>query len=65
MFEKQIKRVKLLDLALAKIGVAAFMVFLIGIWPAARNWLLSVNPWYFLGVSVVAVAIVQLRIWRK
>jgi len=65
MFEKQMKKMKMLDWALAKIGIAAFMIFLIGIWPAARNWVLSVSPWYFLAVSLIAVVIVQARIWRK
>jgi hypothetical membrane protein len=65
MFEKQIKKMKMLDFALTKLGVAAFVAFLIGIWPAARNWVLSVNPWYFFAVSLIAVAIVSARIWRK
>jgi len=65
MFEKQIKKMKMLDWALAKLGIAAFVAFLFGIWPAVRDWVLGVNPLYFLGVSLVAVAIVQLRIWKK
>lgn len=68
MFEKLMRRTKkmtMLDWALTKLGIMAFVVFLIGAWPAARNWVLSVNPLYFLGVSLVAVAIVQFRIWRK
>jgi len=65
MFEKLIKKMKMLDWALAKLGIAAFVAFLFGIWPVARNWVLSVNPLYFLGVSLVAVAIVQFRIWKK
>lgn len=65
MFEKQMKKMKMLDWALAKLGIVAFVAFLFGIWPAVRGWVLSVNPWYFLGVSLVAVAILQLRFWKK
>ena len=65
MFEKQMRKMKMLDWALAKLGIVAFVAFLIVIWPALRDWVLSVNPWYFLIVSLVAVAIVQIRIWRK
>ena len=65
MFEKQMKKMKMLDWALAKLGIIAFVAFLIGIWPAANNWVLSVNPWYFLAVSLIAVIIVQARIWKK
>lgn len=65
MFQKQIKKMKLLDFALTKLGIAAFMLFLMGIWPAFRNWILGVSPFYFLAISLVAVAIVELRVWRK
>ena len=68
MFERQMKytkKMKMLDWALVKLGIAAFVIFLIGIWPAARNWILGVSPWYFLAVSLVAIVIVQLRIWKK
>ena len=65
MFEKQIKKMKMLDFALSKLGIITFVLFLIVIWPAARAWVLSVSPWYFLVVSLIAVAIVQARIWKK
>lgn len=44
MFEKQVKKIKMLDWALTKLGVATFVLFLIGIWGSLRNWALSVNP---------------------
>lgn len=56
---------KMSDWALAKLGIAAFVAFLFGMFSVIRDWVLSVNPWYFLGVSLVAIAIVQLRIWKK
>jgi len=65
MFEKQIKKMKMSDWALAKLGIVAFVAFLFGMFSVIRGWVLSVNPWYFLGVSLVAIAIVQLRIWKK
>ncbi len=65
MFEKQMKKMKMLDWALAKLGIITFVAFLFGISFVIRDWVLSVNPLYFLGVSLVAVAIVQLRIWKK
>jgi hypothetical protein len=65
MFEKQMRKMKMLDWALAKLGIVAFVAFLIGIWPAVRDWVLSVNPLYFLAVALIAVIIVQVRIWKK
>lgn len=64
MFKKQLKRMKLADMAMTKIAVAAFVAFIIGIWPAARNWVLSVSPWYFLTVAVILVIIIEARIWK-
>lgn len=65
MLEKQLKRLKLLDMALVKLAVAAFVLFVVAIWPAVMDWVKSVNPWYFLIVSLIAAAIVQTRIWKK
>ncbi len=64
MFEKQIKKMTIWDWAVAKLGVAAFVLFIITIWPAALGWVLSVNTWYFLAVAAVAAAIVLFRIWK-
>jgi len=64
MFEKQVKRLKLVDMAMTKIAVAAFVLFVIGIWPAAQKWVLSVGPWYFLVIAVILAIIVEVRIWK-
>lgn len=65
MFEKQLKRLKLLDLALVKLAVAAIVLFALGIWPVAILWVLGANPWYFFGVAIIAAAIVLIRVWKK
>ncbi|MBU3904707.1 MAG: hypothetical protein KJ906_00985 [Nanoarchaeota archaeon] len=65
MFEKQMKKLKLLDLALVKIAVVAFVLFAITIWPTLMNWVNSINPWYFLIISLVCAVMVQIRIWKK
>ncbi len=64
MFEKQIKKMTLWDWALAKLGVAAVVLFILGIWPAALGLALSVNPWYFLAVALIAGGTVLYRIFR-
>jgi len=65
MFEKQLKKMKMVDWALAKLGIISFVLFVFGVWPDFRGWILSVNPLIFLAVSVIALIIVQLRIWKK
>ncbi|MCK5449428.1 hypothetical protein KAI32_01030 [Candidatus Pacearchaeota archaeon] len=52
-FEKMVKKLDVLDIGLIKWSVAAFVLFVITIWPAAMTWVHSVNPWYFLIASVV------------
>jgi len=65
MFEKQMKKMKMSDWALAKLGIVAFVLFVIGIWPAFRNWVINLNPWIFFVISIVSIGIVQARIWKK
>lgn len=59
--EKKIKNMDCLDVSLGKLSVAAFVLFLITIWPAALTWVLSINPWYFL----IAFVIFAIRPWYK
>ena len=64
MFEKQVKRIKLADISMIKIAVVAFVLFVIGIWPAALKWVLSVNPWHYLAIAVILAIIIELRVWK-
>ena len=64
MFEKQLKKLKLLDIALIKLAIAAFVLFVLGIWSVAMDWVKSVNYWYFLAIAVIVAIIVQIRIWK-
>ncbi len=65
MFEKQLKRLKLLDIALIKLAVAAIVLFILTFWPVTFLWVLGVNPWYYLGVAIIAAAIVLIRVFKK
>ena len=56
MFEKYIKRIDIYDISLTKLSVAAFVLFLITVWPGFREWALSVNPLYFF-IAFVLFAI--------
>jgi|TARA_Y100000310_G_C20350162_1_gene653945 hypothetical protein len=49
----RIKKIDVWDMGLIKWSTAAFVLFLITIWPAAMTWVHSVNPWYFLVATVV------------
>ena len=64
MLEKQIKKMTMLDMALTKLAVAALILFLITIWPAAMELAQSINTLYFLAVGVIATAIVLFRIFK-
>lgn len=41
------------------------VLFLITIWPAAMDWVHSVNPWYFLVAFVILVARPFYRFYLK
>ena len=54
-FNDNVGKLDVWDVSLIKLSVAAFVLFVISIWPAAMDWVHSVNPWYFLVVFVVVV----------
>lgn len=60
-FEKAVKKLDVLDISLIKLSVAATVLFAITIWPAAMEWVHSVNPWYFL----IAAVVLAMRTWYK
>ena len=51
--DKKVKNFDTWDIALTKLAVAAGVLFIIGIWPAARNWAFTINPWWFLVAAVI------------
>jgi len=65
MFKEKMKRMRILDFAIVKIGVASFTLFLIGLLPTVRNWVLSIDPSIFLAISLIAAGIVLKRIWKN
>jgi len=62
---KRIKKMDAWDVALVKWSTAAFVLFFITIWPAAMNWVHSVNPWYFLIAFVIFAIRPFYRIYMK
>jgi hypothetical membrane protein len=64
-FDKKVKKMDTWDVALTKLSVAAFVLFLITIWPAAMDWVHSVNTWYFLIAFVIFAARPMYRIYMK
>ena len=52
-FDKKVKKMDAWDIGLTKLFVAAAVLFIITIWPAILNWVLSVNPWYFLIAFII------------
>ena len=52
-FNYTVKKMDVLDVGLVKWTVLAFALFIIGIWPAFTELILSVNPWCFFTAAVV------------
>ena len=50
---KKVKKMDVWDVGLIKLAVAAFVLFVITIWPAAMTWVHSVNPWWFFVAFVI------------
>ena len=63
--KKRVKRMDVWDIGLVKWSVAAFVLFIITIWPAAMTWVQSVNPWYFFIAFIIFVARPFYRVYIK
>lgn len=64
-FDKKIKKMDVCDIGLIKLAVAAFVLFVITIWPAAMSLVHSVNPWYFFVAFVIFAAKPFYRFYLK
>jgi len=64
-FDKMVKKMDGVDIGLTKLSVAAAVLFIITIWPAAMTWVHSVNPWYFLVAFVIFAARPLYRVYLK
>ncbi len=55
-FKDEVKKMDSWDVVLSKLASAAFILFLITIWPTAMNLVKSVNPWIFLIALIIFTA---------
>tara|TARA_Y100000310_G_C20576922_1_gene760919 strand:- start:184 stop:393 length:210 start_codon:yes stop_codon:yes gene_type:complete len=62
---KKIKNLDIWDISLTKLSVAAFVLFIITIWPAAMLWVRGVNPWYFLIAFIIFAIRPFYRMFKK
>lgn len=62
---KQVKKLSVWDIGLVKAAVAAGVLFIITIWPAAMELVHSVNPWWFLVAFVVFAIKPFMNFWVK
>lgn len=51
--DKKVSKLNVSDVGLVKLATIAFTLFIITIWPAAMDWVHSVNPWYFLIALII------------
>lgn len=65
MFDEQIKRLDMWDIGLIKWSVAAFVLFILSIWPAAMNWVAGVHWGWFLGVAIILAIRPLGRAWKS
>jgi len=50
---KKLKKTDIWDIGLIKWASMAFALFVITIWPAAMDWVHSVDAWWFLMAAVI------------
>ena len=62
---KKVKKMDVWDIGLTKATVAAGVLFIITIWPAAMRWVHSVNTWWFLVAFIVFAVRPMYKFWLK
>ena len=62
---KRAKNFDVFDIGLLKLIMISFTLFVITIWPAAMNWVHSVNPWWFFVAFVIFAIRPGYRFWIK
>jgi len=65
VFKDEIKKMDSWDVVLSKLASAAFILFLITIWPAAMTLVQSMNSWYFLVALIIFAARPFYRVYLK
>ena len=53
-FDPKVKKMNYHDIQLTKISTAAFILFLITVWPAAMDLVHRIHWGWFLGVAILA-----------
>jgi hypothetical protein len=57
---EKIKKLVIWDISLIKLSVAASILFVLSIWPAALNWVGNTNYWWFL-IAFIIFAIIPMK----
>jgi hypothetical protein len=52
--DKKVKKMDVHDIQLTKLSVAAFVLFILTIWPAAMEWVAGVHWGWFLAIGILA-----------
>ena len=65
VFKDEVKKMDSWDVVLSKLASAAFILFLITIWPAAMTLVQSMNSWYFLVALIIFAARPFYRVYLK
>jgi hypothetical protein len=64
-FKREIKKMDSWDIVLSKLASAAFILFLITIFPDAMDLVNSINPWYFFIALIIFAARPFYRVYLK
>jgi hypothetical protein len=63
MFKKQLKKLDIWDTTLMKLGAAAFVLFLITVWPALMDLVHQVHWGWFLAATIIFMLRPCIRAW--
>lgn len=65
LFGVTLKYLNSFDMALLKISIMAFVLFVVSAWPAFANWVINIHWAWFLVVWIVFMIVPIKKIWKK
>jgi len=62
---KRVKKLDVWDIKLIILSAAAFVLFVLVIWPAAMTWVASIHWGWFLGAMIILALRPIKKAWSK
>jgi len=65
LFGTTLKYLNTMDMALLKLAIMSFVLFLISAWPTFASWVINTHWVWFLAAWLIFMILPAIKIWKK